>query len=102
MVTKPERAVWHGFITHVPDGTRFYLKDFGDIVSFIQPYFPEMSADTPGVGIRPSAKSTRRRTNGARVEGAHAMENRTGRGFPRRPHPSLFSGKEERRPTQTA
>jgi hypothetical protein len=35
-------------------------------------------------------------------EGMDAMENRTDRGFPQRPHPSLFSAKEERRTTQTA
>jgi putative transposase len=34
-------------------------------------------------------------------EGMDAMENRTERGFPPRPHPSLFSGKEERRRAQT-
>jgi putative transposase len=34
-------------------------------------------------------------------EGVDAMENRTDRGFPPRPHPSIFSGKEERRTTQT-
>ena len=38
----------------------------------------------------------------AHEEGMDAMENRTERGFPPRPHPSVFSGKEERRPTQTA
>jgi putative transposase len=37
-----------------------------------------------------------------RAEGMDAMENRTGRGFPQRPHPSLFAGNEERRTTQTA
>ena len=35
-------------------------------------------------------------------EGMDAMENRPERGFPPRPHPSLFSEQEERRPTQTA
>src|SRR5438128_5667208 len=38
----------------------------------------------------------------AHEEGMDAMENRTERGFPQRPHPSIFSGPEERRPTQTA
>jgi putative transposase len=38
----------------------------------------------------------------AREEGMDAMENRTGRGFPPRPHPSVLSGNEERRATQTA
>ena len=35
-------------------------------------------------------------------EGMDGMENRTGRGFPPRPHPSVFFGNEERRTTQTA
>jgi transposase InsO family protein len=38
----------------------------------------------------------------AREEGMDAMEHRTGRGFPPRPHPSVLSGNEERRATQTA
>jgi transposase InsO family protein len=38
----------------------------------------------------------------AHEEGMDAMENGTERRFPQRPHPSVFSGKEERRPTQTA
>jgi hypothetical protein len=58
---EPERAVWHGYITHVPDGTRFYLKDLGDIVSFIRPYFPEMSADTPSLRRRSWLKPWSRR-----------------------------------------
>ena len=35
-------------------------------------------------------------------EGMDAMENRTGRGFPPRPHPSVFSKTAERRTAQTA
>ena len=38
----------------------------------------------------------------AHEEGMDAMENRTERGFPQRPHPLVFSEQEERRPTQTA
>jgi putative transposase len=38
----------------------------------------------------------------AREEGVDAVENGKGRRFPPRPHPSVFSGKEERRPVQTA
>jgi len=34
-------------------------------------------------------------------EGMDAMENCTDRSFPQRPHPSVFSGKEERRTPQT-
>jgi putative transposase len=38
----------------------------------------------------------------AHEEGMDAMEHRQERGFPQRPHPSVVSGKEDRRPTQTA
>ena len=38
----------------------------------------------------------------ARAEGVDAVENGKGRRFPPRPHRSVFSGKEERRPVQTA
>ena len=38
----------------------------------------------------------------AHEEGMDAMENRTARGFPPRPHPSVFSETEEGRPSQTA
>ena len=38
----------------------------------------------------------------AREEGMDAMENRTERGFPPRPHPSVSSEQEERRPAHTA
>ncbi len=36
------RATWRGHITHVPSGTRRYLKDLEDIVSFIKPYLEAM------------------------------------------------------------
>jgi hypothetical protein len=38
----------------------------------------------------------------AHEEGMDVMENGKGRRFPQRPHPSVFSGKEERRSTHTA
>ena len=31
-------AVWHGHITHVPDGERRYLQSLRDILSFVEPY----------------------------------------------------------------
>ena len=30
-----EEPVWHGYITHVPDGERRYLKTLRDIADFI-------------------------------------------------------------------
>lgn len=32
------RFVWHGHITHVPDGARRYLRDLDEIPDFIEPY----------------------------------------------------------------
>jgi hypothetical protein len=32
------RAVWRGYITHVPSGTRRYLTDLSEIAAFIAPY----------------------------------------------------------------
>jgi len=32
------KAVWHGYITHVPDGERRYLKRLNEIVDFIKHY----------------------------------------------------------------
>jgi hypothetical protein len=29
------RPTWHGYITHVPDGERRYLKDLNEIAGFI-------------------------------------------------------------------
>lgn len=39
-------ASWHGYITHVPSGERRYLRDLGDILSFIKPYFKGIEAHT--------------------------------------------------------
>lgn len=30
-----EKPVWHGYITHVPDGERRYLKRLRDVADFI-------------------------------------------------------------------
>lgn len=52
------RAEWHGYITHVPDGTRRYLKDLDEIKIFIEPYLTEMGVE---VGKRWSLKHWLRR-----------------------------------------
>jgi len=41
-----KRAGWHGHITHVPSGKRCYLRDLGDISSFIKPYLEGIEAHT--------------------------------------------------------
>jgi hypothetical protein len=42
------RVKWHGHITHVPDGSRRYLKDLDEIKIFIEPYLAEMGAHVGG------------------------------------------------------
>lgn len=40
----PEQAVsWHGYITHVPEGERHYLRTLEDIAGFIAPYIDGVS-----------------------------------------------------------
>jgi hypothetical protein len=38
-----DRAIWHGYITHVPDGEQKYLKDLGDALVFIKSYLQDRS-----------------------------------------------------------
>jgi hypothetical protein len=37
-----DQAVWRGHITHVPGGERRYLRNLGDLSTFIVPYIEEM------------------------------------------------------------
>jgi hypothetical protein len=36
------RAMWYGYITHVPSGERRYLRDPGEIIAFMRPYLEEI------------------------------------------------------------
>ena len=45
-VDEKTKSVWRGYITHVPDGERRYLKRLSDITDFIARYLGE-------VGINP-------------------------------------------------
>jgi len=36
-----KKPVWHGYITHVPDGERRYLKRLRDIADFIARFLEE-------------------------------------------------------------
>jgi hypothetical protein len=38
-----EKPVWHGYITHVPDGERRYLKRLRDIADFIARFLEDGS-----------------------------------------------------------
>jgi hypothetical protein len=36
------RTIWRGYITHVPDGERRYVKHLSEIVAFIVPYLEQL------------------------------------------------------------
>jgi hypothetical protein len=40
------KVVWHGYITHVPDGERRYLKRLNEIVEFIKQYLEGAATET--------------------------------------------------------
>jgi Transposase and inactivated derivatives len=68
-----------------------------ELFGYIELFYNQRRRHSTIGQISPAAYERR-----TRAEGMDAMENRTGRGFPPRPHPSVFSGTEERRTTQTA
>jgi len=68
-----------------------------ELFDYIEVFYNQRRRHSTIGQISPAAYERR-----ARAEGVDAMENRTGRGFPPRPHPSMFSRNEERRATQTA
>ena len=68
-----------------------------ELFDYIEVFYNQRRRHSTIGQISPAAYERR-----ARAEGMDAMENRTGRGFPPRPHPSLLSGNKERRATQTA
>lgn len=40
---KVKKPVWHGYITHVPDGQRRYLKRLRDVADFITRFLEDGS-----------------------------------------------------------
>jgi transposase InsO family protein len=68
-----------------------------ELFNYIELFYNQRRRHSTIGQISPAAYERR-----ARAEGMDAMENRTERGFPQRPHPSVFSQTEERRTTQTA
>jgi len=68
-----------------------------ELFNYIELFYNQRRRHSTIGQISPAAYERR-----ARAEGMDAMENRTDRGFPPRPHPSLFSRTEERRTSQTA
>ena len=68
-----------------------------ELFDYIEVFYNQRRRHSTIGQISPAAYERR-----AREEGMDAMENRTERGFPPRPHPSVVSEKEERNQTQTA
>jgi putative transposase len=68
-----------------------------ELFDYIEVFYNQRRRHSTIGQISPAAYERR-----AREEGMDAMENRTDRSFPPRPHPSVFSGQEERRTPQTA
>jgi putative transposase len=67
-----------------------------ELFEYIEVFYNQRRRHSTIGQISPAAYERR-----AREEGMDAMDNRTDRGFPQRPRPSVFSEQEERRPTQT-
>jgi hypothetical protein len=44
-VAEAGKAVWRGYVTHVPSGKRRYLNDLEDIVAFIAPYLEQVGVE---------------------------------------------------------
>jgi len=68
-----------------------------ELFEYIEVFYNQRRRHSTIGQVSPAAYERR-----AYEEGMDAMENRTERGFPPRPHPSVFSKTEEGRPTQTA
>jgi len=96
-----DNAVMESFFSTVKTELADRFDSCGDakmaLFDYIEVFYNQRRRHSTLGQISPAAYERR-----AISEGVDAMENRTERGFPPRPHPSVFSGKEERRPAQTA
>jgi hypothetical protein len=41
-INKHGNPIWHGHITHVPDGKQRYLRNLSEIERFIEPYLSDL------------------------------------------------------------
>jgi putative transposase len=96
-----DNAVMESFFSSVKSETADRFDSCGDakmaLFDYIEVFYNQRRRHSTIGQISPAAYERR-----ALAEGMDAMDNRTDRGFPPRPHPSVVSGKEEGRPTQTA
>jgi transposase InsO family protein len=95
-----DNAVMESFFSTVKSelGERFESHGLAKMAVFdyIEVFYNQRRRHSTLGQISPAAFEER-----ARGEGVDAMENRPKRGFPPRPHPSMFSGIEDRRSTPT-
>jgi putative transposase len=96
-----DNAVMESFFSSVKHETADRFDSCGEakmaLFDYIEVFYNQRRRHSTLGQISPAAYERR-----AIAEGMDAMENRTARGFPQRPHPLLLSGKEEDRPIQTA
>jgi len=94
-----DNAVMESFFSTVKSELGEHFESHGvakmDIFDYIEVFYNQRRRHSTLGQISPAAFERR-----AREEGVDAMENRADRGFPPRPHPSLFSTIEDVRPTQ--
>ena len=95
-----DNAVMESFFSTVKSELGEHFESNGDakmeLFDYIEVFYNQRRRHSTLGQISPAAYERR-----AISEGMDAMENCTDRSFPQRPHPSVFSGKEERRTTQT-
>ena len=95
-----DNAVMESFFSTVKSELGEHFESHGDakmkLFDYIEVFYNQRRRHSTLGQISPAAYERR-----AISEGMDAMENCTDRSFPQRPHPSGFSGKEERRTTQT-
>ena len=95
-----DNAVMESFFSTVKSELGEHFESHGDakmkLFDYIEVFYNQRRRHSTLGQISPAAYERR-----AISEGMDAMENCTDRSFPQRPHPSVFSAKEERRTTQT-
>jgi len=95
-----DNAVMEAFFSTVKHELADRFDSCGDakmaLFDYIEVFYNQRRRHSTLGQVSPAAYERR-----AIEEGMDAMENRTERGFPQRPHPSIFSEKEEGRTTQT-
>ena len=95
-----DNAVMESFFSTVKSELGEHFESHGaakmKLFDYIEVFYNQRRRHSTLGQISPAAYERR-----AISEGMDAMENCTDRSFPQRPHPSVFSGKEERRTTET-